>query len=94
MNRPFPLHSLQRVFSAPRAGVLAASLAMLVNAAACIPAHAQQGDLIEQKRLQAPIGHRQPRPRDLPPSVVQDENMPGAKAGFDTGRDINICRGC
>jgi hypothetical protein len=54
---------------------------MLVNAAACIPAHAQQGDLIEQKRLQAPIGHRQPRSRDLPPSVVQDENMPGAKAG-------------
>ena len=67
---------------------------MLVNAAACIPAHAQQGDLIEQKRLQAPIGHRQPRPRDLPPSVVQDGICRERKAGFDTGRDINICRGC
>jgi hypothetical protein len=30
---------------------------------------------IGQGRMSAPIGHRQPRPQDLPPDVLRDEGM-------------------
>jgi hypothetical protein len=68
---------------------------MLLNTMTCFPVHAQQPDVIEQKRLQAPIGHRQPRPRDLPPSLLQNENrLPRPNSGLDPGPEINICRPC
>jgi hypothetical protein len=89
------LRALHRTVGLPRAGVFAAWIAVLLNTITCVPVHAQQADVIEQKRFEAPIGHRQPRPRDLPPSVLQKENnLPGPKALFDVGPDINICRGC
>ncbi len=45
----------------------------------------------------APVGHRQPRPSDLPPDIVKKENHPGGEAGsamrdFDT--KMQICKGC
>jgi hypothetical protein len=89
------LRALQRTVDLPRAGVFAAPIAVLLNTITCVPVHAQQADVIEQKRLEAPIGHRQPRPRDLPPSVLKKgNNVSGPKALFDVGPDINICRGC
>ena len=46
-----------------------------------------------QARAQAPIGHRQPRPQDLPPSVLRDE---GKAVGADKALDqkLEICRKC
>jgi hypothetical protein len=44
-------------------------------------------------RFQAPIGHRQPRPQDLPPSVRRDE---GHAVSGDRALDerLQICRQC
>jgi hypothetical protein len=52
--------------------------------------------------MPAPVGHRQPRESDLPPSVARDERDPGAsrdqkataaaQRAFD--RSLDICRGC
>ena len=95
MNRLRLLHAFQSAVDLPRAGALAASLAMLVNSITCISVNAQQRDPVDQRRLEAPIGHRQPRPRDLPPWLQQNENtVPGPRNGFDVGPEINICRGC
>jgi hypothetical protein len=46
-----------------------------------------------QPRLQAPIGHRQPRPSDLPPGMARDE---GARTPAERELDekLQICRGC
>lgn len=52
----------------------------------------------------APTGHRQPRPSDLPPSVLQAEDGDGATQGQGKGgrtraqekldQDLQICKGC
>jgi hypothetical protein len=46
-------------------------------------------------RAQAPVGHRQPRPQDLPPTVLRDE---GGAVRSPVDRDLDqkmqICRGC
>jgi hypothetical protein len=46
-----------------------------------------------QLRAQAPIGHRQPRPQDLPPSVLRDEEK-GAGANKTLDQKLEICRKC
>ena len=45
---------------------------------------------------QAPVGHRQPRPSDLPPSQdLNDPNDPVSKENAALDRKIkSICRGC
>lgn len=46
---------------------------------------------------QAPVGHRQPRPSDLPPNQqnITDPNDPLAKENAALDRKIkSICRGC
>jgi hypothetical protein len=53
--------------------------------------------LIEtQGRMQAPVGHRQPRVQDLPPSVLRKES--GEGKGFNTEMELDqklgICKGC
>jgi hypothetical protein len=42
---------------------------------------------------QAPVGHRQPKAKDLPADVLQNEQ---ASTTSDKGRDkrLTICRGC
>ena len=51
--------------------------------------------------LPAPVGHRQPRLQDLPPSVLRDEGGPGVprddKGTTGQGasdRSLTICRNC
>ena len=46
-----------------------------------------------QGRMQAPVGHRQPRPADLPAGVARDE---GARTPEQRALDrtLQICRGC
>jgi hypothetical protein len=44
-------------------------------------------------RLQAPIGHRQPRPQDLPPNVRRDEGR-GTNGDRALDERLQICRQC
>jgi hypothetical protein len=54
--------------------------------------HAAAPNRLED-RYSAPIGHRQPRPQDLPRGVVKDEGKVGAwQRQFD--QQLNICRDC
>ena len=46
---------------------------------------------------QAPVGHRQPRPQDLPPSVLREEggaNRGGVNADRQLDQELQICKGC
>ncbi len=54
---------------------------------------------------QAPVGHRQPRPSDLPPNVLREEEGGGGTQGQGEGggrtraqqdldKDLQICKGC
>jgi hypothetical protein len=44
---------------------------------------------------QAPVGHRQPRARDLPSGVAREEaNPPQSARARKLDRDLQICRGC
>jgi hypothetical protein len=45
---------------------------------------------------QAPVGHRQPRPQDLPPSVLRNEGGEGRGVNADRELDqkLQICKGC
>jgi hypothetical protein len=46
-----------------------------------------------EDRYSAPIGHRQPRPQDLPRGVIKDEGKIGDwQRNFD--QQLNICRAC
>ena len=44
--------------------------------------------------LQAPVGHRQPRPSDLPADVDKKENQSGAQGFRDLDAKLRICKGC
>ena len=50
----------------------------------------------EQARDRAPIGHRQPRPQDLPPGVRRDERRTTGITSEDRKLDkrLEICRKC
>ena len=46
-------------------------------------------------RAQAPIGHRQPRPGDLPPDVRREEGgMVRSPVDREFDQKLQICRGC
>jgi hypothetical protein len=60
---------------------------------AASPQTAEPRSSISQDRMEAPVGHRQPRPQDLPPSVQRDE---GSRTPAEQELDdkLQICRGC
>ncbi len=47
---------------------------------------------------EAPVGHRQPRPQDLPPSVLRNEGGGANRGGVNADRlldqQLQICKGC
>jgi hypothetical protein len=49
-----------------------------------------------QGRMQAPVGHRQPRVQDLPPSVLRKESGEGRgfNAEIELDQKLGICKGC
>jgi hypothetical protein len=97
MRRPRFQRTVQNPLGMPRAAVIAATIAvaLLANGTICTAVHAQQRDPVDQRRLEAPIGHRQPRPQDLPSRAPQDENNArDINRSFDVSPEINICRGC
>jgi hypothetical protein len=46
-----------------------------------------------QGRIEAPVGHRQPRPQDLPQDGRNDP-VRVAPAELDLNKKLEICRGC
>jgi cell division protein FtsN len=46
-----------------------------------------------QGRMEAPVGHRQPRPQDLPPAVLREEGE-RSPAQKELDEKLQICRGC
>jgi hypothetical protein len=46
-----------------------------------------------EKERQAPVGHRQPTPKDLPPAVRREEAAPILE-DRDLDSKLRICRGC
>jgi hypothetical protein len=47
---------------------------------------------------EAPVGHRQPRPQDLPPSVLRNEGGSASSGGVSSDRqldqELQICKRC
>ena len=46
---------------------------------------------------EAPVGHSQPRPQDLPPSVSREEggaNNGGVNVDRQLDQELQICKGC
>ena len=46
---------------------------------------------------EAPVGHRQPRPQDLPPSVLREEggaDRGGVNADRQLDQELQICKEC
>jgi hypothetical protein len=74
-------HNLSHIIPSPRrVAARCAAVLMLITACSGLPAtaSAQSGPLPQMKApgpMPAPIGHRQPRPQDLPPDVLRDEGM-------------------
>jgi hypothetical protein len=96
MNRSFWQRSIRSPTGVSRVGVLATvAAAILVTSVTLTAALAQQPGPAAQPRDQAPIGHRQPRIQDLPPSVVQKENkLQTEQDALDKKLESSICRGC
>ncbi len=81
-------------------------MATLAQSNAQRPAESQAIDPQPQQSQpwQAPVGHRQPRPSDLPPSVLRAEEGGGGtqgqgqggrtKAQEDLDKELQICKGC
>ena len=97
MSRPRFQCTVQYPPGMPHAAVLAATsaVAILADGAIFTAVNAQQRDPVDQRRLEAPVGHRQPRPQDLPSRAPQDENNArDVNRNFEVSPEINICRGC
>ena len=45
-------------------------------------------------RPQAPVGHRQPRMKDLPPDLARKERSGQPAEQHSIDEDLRICRGC
>jgi hypothetical protein len=91
-------HHLSRLISSlmrnSRGGILAVAIGSAILATA-LSSGAGAQETAAQERDQAPIGHRQPRPQDLPGSVVREENHPNNSGyAFDKKLENSICRGC
>lgn len=56
---------------------------------------ASAGDMASAERSRAPIGHRQPRPRDLPLSAgLTPVDAELRRLDADVDRKLIICHGC
>jgi hypothetical protein len=73
-------------------GLSGVALAERNSAPASPPSAAPAVD--SQGRAQAPIGHRQPRPQDLPPSVLREEEGGRTRAQEEFDKSLQICKGC
>ena len=74
--------------------LLTTSVAALFAAGSAAVANAQQSPMAPVAgRIEAPVGHRQPRAQDLPRDVLQNEGG-RTEEQIKSDKDLNICRGC
>jgi hypothetical protein len=81
------------ILTAMMATTLMTITLMTIALAGETPQNPSDGNARSADRHQAPTGHRQPRPQDLPADVREREGTVSAtEREFD--RQLNICRGC
>jgi len=74
--------------------VVLITLASAAGGVAMAQQNANEASPGGRDRIEAPIGHRQPREQDLPRSVLQDEGK-RTEPEIDVDKKLNsICRGC
>src|SRR5262245_46068340 len=83
-HQPARSNVMLKVLNAMIAALFVSS--MLWNAASVAPT--------TQGRFEAPVGHRQPRVRDLPPDVQHDEGKTDPRDAELHRALRSICRGC
>ena len=101
-----PKKSSQDQWSAPRRLRRLALCMSVMGASLLSPAGVAVGQAPDA-RMQAPIGHRQPRPSDLPPDVQRDEQLdaqatqtqpqkqaPDRRASAGSVPTIDVRKGC
>ena len=85
-------------FAAGLATLMLASAELSVKAAAQLspPPLSTSPQSLDQLRDRAPIGHRQPRPQDLPPGVRRDERgtIGPTSEERELDKKLEICRRC
>jgi hypothetical protein len=107
-NRPRAAWGITRLAALATAILAAGAISRVAYAQGGAPAPSAQGATLPpaaqdsrsppaatEGRAQAPVGHRQPRPQDLPADVLRDENG-AARSPVDRELDhrIQICRDC
>ena len=97
--RPLDLESLGEIAIKGKREPVSAYL--LVGLSAVAPAFGTRLDApspgAQGRTPEAPVGHRQPRPQDLPPSVLREEggaNRGGVNADRQLDQELQICKGC
>jgi hypothetical protein len=78
---------------------MAAAVILEASAWGSASAQTSSAPVLDSERPQmlfpAPVGHRQPRPADLPAAVRQYENTsPGSQFEQQLDQQLQICRGC
>ena len=82
--------------SFPAAGLAQSNLPPQTDSPGTSPTRPNTQPIETQGRMQAPVGHRQPRVQDLPPSVLRKENGEGRgfNAEMELDEKLGICKGC
>ena len=82
--------------SFPAGGLAQSNLPPQTDSRGTSPTRPNNQAIETQGRMQAPVGHRQPRVQDLPPSLLRKES--GEGRGFNTEMELDqrlgICKGC
>ena len=103
-RRPIPMMTFVTRFapllvamaSFPDAGLAQSNLPPQTDSRGTSPTLPNTQPIETQGRMQAPVGHRQPRVQDLPPSVLRKESGEGRgfNAEMELDQKLGICKGC
>jgi len=81
--------------SFPDAGLAQSNLPPQTDSRGTSPTLPNTQPIETQGRMQAPVGHRQPRVQDLPPNVLRKEGGEGGiNADQELDQKLEICKGC
>jgi len=84
------------IASLPAVGLAQSNVPPQTDSRGASPARQGAQPIETEGRMQAPIGHRQPRVQDLPPSVLRKESGEGggSNAEIELDQKLGICKGC
>jgi hypothetical protein len=87
--------ALMTIASGLRATLLAAAIAALLPVSPNpLSAQEQISTPSTTRIIGAPVGHRQPRPTDIPPTDKSAADQLEEKLQAELNRKLRICRGC